>query len=72
VLSPPLPIINSTYSLQVGRKLFAPLVGTYNEYRVEMSLKDFAELKDGARVSINVGSLVVSYIGRLDKKMLDR
>jgi hypothetical protein len=72
VFTPPLPIINSSYSLQVGRKFFAPLVGTQNEYRAEMSLKDFLELKDGARVSINVGSLVVAYIGRLDKRMLDR
>jgi hypothetical protein len=68
----PLPVINSSYSLQIGRKFFSPLLGTHNEYRVEMSMQDFAELKDGARVSINVGSLVVAYIGRLDKRMLDR
>jgi len=72
VITPLLPTMNSSYSLQIGRKFFSPLIGSDNQYRVEMSMQEFAELKDGARVSINVGPLVFAYLGRLDKKMLDR
>lgn len=68
----PLPIANSTYSLQIGRKFFSPLIGSDGVFRVEVSMKDFTEIKDGARVSINVGPMVVTYLGRLDKRMLDR
>ena len=72
IVSQPLPVVNSTYSLQIGRKFFSRLIGSNKQYRVEMSPQEFAELKDGARVSINMGPLVVAYLGRLDKKMLDR
>ena len=72
IVSQPLPTINSNYSLQIGRKFFSRLMANNRQYTVEMSPQEFAELKDGARVSINMGPLVVAYLGRLDKKMLDR
>jgi hypothetical protein len=37
-----------------------------------MSLQDFAELKDSARISIGVGPMSLVYLGRLDKLMLDK
>jgi len=72
IISQPLPVVNSTYSLQIGRKFFSQLIGNNTQYRVEMSPQEFADLKDGARVSINMGPMVVAYLGRLDKRMLDR
>lgn len=72
VTTPPLPVMNSNYSLQIGRKFFWRLIGGEGQWRVEMTAKEFSELKDGARVSITVGPAVFAYLGRLNKAMLDR
>jgi hypothetical protein len=72
VTTPPLPVMNSSYSLQIGRKFFPWLIGGDGQWRVEMTAKEFSELKDGARVSVNVGPMVVAYLGRLNKLMLNR
>jgi hypothetical protein len=68
----PLPAINNRYSFQIGRKFFSRLIGNDKQYSIEMSLEEFNELKDGARVNITVGPVVIAYLGRLDKKMLDK
>lgn len=67
-----MPVINNRYSLQIGRKFFSNLIGSWAVWRVEMTARDFAELKDGARISVNMGPLPLAYLGRLDKRMLDR
>jgi hypothetical protein len=71
-INQPLPAINNRYSLQIGRKFFSRLIGNDKQYSVEMSTEEFNELKPGARVNITVGPIVIAYLGRLDKKMLDR
>ena len=68
----PLPIINNRYSLQIGRRFFSRLLGSDKQYSVEMTEQEFKELKDGARVNITLGPMVIAYLGRLDKKMLDK
>jgi len=68
----PLPVVNSSYSLQIGRRFFPWLIGGGGQWRVEMTAKEFSELKDGARISVRVGPIEFAYLGRLNKSMLNR
>jgi hypothetical protein len=66
-----LPIINSVYYAQIGRKFFE-LGGQGRRWVVELTDQEFAELKDGDRVAIGIGIVNIAYLGRLNKSMLDR
>lgn len=68
----PLPVANSAYSLQIGRRFFSNLNGADRQWRLELSAQEFSQLKDGARVAVTVGPFSIAYLGRLEKKMLDR
>jgi hypothetical protein len=68
----PLPVMNSRYSLQIGRRFFWNLYGGESHWRLELSARDFKELKEGSRVAVTHGPVRVVDVGRLNKKMLDR
>ena len=67
----PLPITNIGYSVQIGRRFF-DAGGGHTSWSVQLTERQFAELKDGDRVAIGVGAFNIAYLGRLDKRMIDR
>jgi len=67
----PLPTTNMGYSVQIGRRFFAAGGGRTN-WSVQLTERQFAELKDGDRVAIGVGAFNIAYLGRLDKSIIDR
>ena len=67
----PLLTTNMGYSVQIGRRFFAAGGGRTN-WSVQLTERQFAELKDGDRVAIGVGAFNIAYLGRLDKSIIDR
>jgi hypothetical protein len=67
----PLPTTNMGYSVQIGRRFFDAGGGAAN-WSVQLTERQFAELKDGDRIAIGVGAFNVAYLGRLDKSIRDR
>jgi hypothetical protein len=68
----PLPVINSSYLVQIGRRFFGRVGGHGTNWVLELTVKEFAELKEGERMAIGIGVLNVAYLGRLDKGLIDR
>jgi hypothetical protein len=67
----PLPITNIGYSVQIGRRFF-DAGGGHTNWSVQLTERQFAELKDGDRVAIGVGAFNIAYLGRLNKSIMDR
>ena len=67
----PLPTMNMGYSVQIGRRFF-DAGGRGINWSVQLTEQQFAELKDGDRVAMDVGVFNIAYLGRLDKSIIDR
>lgn len=72
------PIINASYGVQIGKRFF-PTSAPGGRAVVNLTPKEFAQLKDGERIAIstawvNYAALGTAawYFGRLDKSKLDR
>jgi hypothetical protein len=67
-----LPIMDSSYYVQIGRKFFSRVGGYGFNWTAELTERQFAELKNGDRVAIGIGVLNIAYLGRLDKSLVNK
>ena len=72
------PILNAAYGVQIGKRFF-PAGASGHTAEISLTVKEFAQLRDGERIAIstswvNYGALGTGawYFGRLDKSRLDR
>ncbi|HLA10753.1 MAG TPA: hypothetical protein VJ023_09180 [Pyrinomonadaceae bacterium] len=68
----PLPVINGSYVVQIGRRFFGRLGGHGTNWTLELTPKEFDEVKEGDRVAIGVGVFNIAYLGRLNKSLINR